>query len=275
MKAAREPSENQQLWEESHRWPLLLAHGLESRYKNEPLQAKINTHRHQGLGCIVGNVRIWHRGKRPLEHFHHHHYYYYYFTPDFDHLLNRTVRSSEGFGLAQRHNNDCSSCFHMDQQIKNATQKEYKEFKITPHRAWHFRSVPWQHTSAAPPPPLGQRQQTHLSVADSPQPDTAALHSSAQLSVVRFFRSGSLPAAVPSSFVPAQHDSDIPLAGRLFKSLLSQLEVDSNCKKVGFIHVRSSFRDNCNKWWTLRVTFFLGKKRGNHVVLVWTLYLEG
>lgn len=112
-----------------------------------------------------------------------------------------------------------------------------------------------------PPTPLGPRQQTHLSVADSPQPDTAALHSSAQLSVVRFFRSGSLPASVPSSFVPAQHDSDIPLAGRLFKSLLSQLEVDSNCKKVGFIHVRSSFRDNCDKWWTLKVTFSLGKKK--------------
>lgn len=56
------------------------------------------------------------------------------------------------------------------------------------------------------------------------------------------------PASVPSSFVPAQHDSDIPLAGRLFKSLQSQLEVDSNCKKVGFIHVRSSLRDNCDKW---------------------------
>lgn len=142
-----------------------------------------------------------------------------------------------------------SSCFCLDQQIQNATQKEYKEFKnhTTQSVTFQERTVA-AHVGGAPPTPLGQRQQTHLSVADSPQPDTAALHSSAQLSVVRFFRSGSLPASVPSSFVPAQHDSDIPLAGRLFKSLLPQLEVDSNCKKVGFIHVRSLFRDNCDKW---------------------------
>lgn len=179
MKATREPSENQQLWEESHRWPLLLAYGLESRCKNEPLQAKINTHCHQRFGCIVGNVRIWHRGKRPLENLHHH--YYYYFTPDFDNCLNLTVRSSEGFGSAQRHNNDSSSCFHTDQQIKNATQKEYKEFKITAHRAWHFRSVPWQHTSAASPPPSSSRAEA----ADTPQRrwQPAAWHrSAAQLS---------------------------------------------------------------------------------------------
>lgn len=48
------------------------------------------------------------------------------------------------------------------------------------------------------PPLLFRRQQTHLRPADRLQPDSVVLHSSAQLSVVRFFRSLSLPPSLPA-----------------------------------------------------------------------------
>lgn len=80
---------------------------------------------------------------------------------------------------------------------KNQPQKEGKEWSPT------TLSVPLgvgggRHRGSRRPSPPEQRQQTHLSGADSTEPATAALHSSAQLSVVRFFPSGSPPASVPS-----------------------------------------------------------------------------
>lgn len=65
---------------------------------------------------------------------------------------------------------------------------------------WYFRTV-LRHESSLPVCycHLSQRQQTHLSGADSPQPDTVLLQSSAQLSVVRFFWSLSLSLFLPRS----------------------------------------------------------------------------
>lgn len=113
-----------------------------------------------------------------------------------------TRRSSKGFQFWQNLSHLSSTLpvsFHWDQhqQITKIGIRRKVKSGILPHWACHLGLGGRNRGSRRPSPPE-QRQQTHLSGADSTEPDTAALHSSAQLSVVRFFPSGSPPASVPS-----------------------------------------------------------------------------
>lgn len=99
---------------------------------------------------------------------------------------------------------------------------------------WNIRYWAWYSPCTAPSRQytralslvLLQRQQTHLGPADSPQPDSVLLHRSAQLSVVRFFRSLSIPASLPALCPLSMIMIYTPLPGHLFENsgLLSQLK---------------------------------------------------
>lgn len=169
-----------------------------------------------------------------------------------------------------------SSCFHLDQQIKSATQKEYKEFKITPHRAWHFRSVPWQRTSVATPPLLSGRGSRHTSApltARSLTPRRCTAQHSCLLSVssdLDLFLPQSLPALCLLSMIAIYLWPDVSL-----KVFCHNLKWTATARRwdLSTLGVRSGIIVTNGE--LLRSHFYLEKKIGNHVVLVWTLYLEG
>lgn len=161
-------------------WPLLLTSGLEPR---QPLQAHKLPH-----STVCDWVALWEMWRDTA-------------CDKVEHINNKKVIKRR-FVLAKSKSLKLSTASFLSlgptptNYKKSASDRKVKS-GILPHWACHL-GLGGRHRGSRRPSPPEQRQQTHLSGADSTEPDTAALHSSAQLSVVRFFPSGSPPASVPS-----------------------------------------------------------------------------